>query len=120
MFRDMKDMRVSVIEDWATDKFVLHVRIDHFDGTKSYIDDIALRNVAARDVPDFEPNGVSLTRAAIRQLMNSLWTLGIRPSDDIASVGQAEAMADHIASLKSQVQNLQEINLELLNRLGGK
>jgi hypothetical protein len=42
----------------------------------------------------------SLDKGCVQELMDSLWMLGIRPSEGVASTGQVEAMQAHLADMR--------------------
>jgi hypothetical protein len=48
---------------------------------------------------EFHQPPLRLNRDESRQLMDSLWAAGVRPSEMVDSVGERQALKDHVSSL---------------------
>ncbi len=110
-----RDMRIAIQEDFARDTLEMFFMVDNGNGKRAYIQDIIFKEYDQNEAISEIPKGIHIPISAAKHLMNELWLKGYRPSDDIASTGQLEAMKDHVKTLQSQVVNLQAMNNRLLS-----
>lgn len=47
-----------------------------------------------------KPASIKLTRSAAALLMNALWAAGLRPSNELDSIGQQQALQSHLADMR--------------------
>ncbi|MDE2102491.1 MAG: hypothetical protein KGL39_34915 [Patescibacteria group bacterium] len=47
-----------------------------------------------------KPMPIKLTRGAASRLMNALWAAGLRPTNELESIGQKEALQAHLADMR--------------------
>lgn len=107
-----KEQLINVAQRYWSDNYSLHLSNYNYDGTYDDLTDLVFTR--RKDGYPTESDGIVLSEEAVHKLMDKLWVLGIRPSKDISSTGQAEALLEHIKTLREQNLYLQSIINELL------
>lgn len=113
---NMNITHVAVIRQPHLDAYEISVA-EKLDGCLSVISSIEMKVVehGAFNIP---PSPLLLGKHTAQQLASELWNAGIRPVEGDGSIGALQQAEDHIASLKTQVDRLNAIVLELLKSNG--
>lgn len=106
-----KEVSAYVEKKWAYDAVEFHFRVTYPDHSHAFMTDVILEKETDEFV--YTP-GIFLKNEVVQHIMNQLWAIGFRPSDGVASIGQAEAMKNHIALLEKEIDKLHNIIDKLL------
>ena len=96
----LRNMKIRTEKQWVKDAITIHIFEMLPDGRVSVLKNLEFTTIDPKDAPVFPQEALDISFQAAQELMDGLWSCGVRPTDGAGSAGAMAATERHLKDLQ--------------------